>query len=71
MHNGFTLPSELLWHRHRCAAFQEEQVRLFDPALYAVYLCAHAAKHRWGKLKWLIDLALLLRSLTAAEQQDA
>ncbi len=70
LHNGSTLPSELLWQRHRWAAFQGERVRSLDPALYAVYLCAHAAKHRWAKLKWLVDIALLIQSLSPAERQD-
>jgi len=70
VHNGSTLPAELLWQRHRRAAFQEEQVRALDPALLAVYLCAHAAKHRWAKLKWLIDLALLLATLTQDERRE-
>lgn len=70
VHNGSTLPSELLWQRHHRVAFQEEQVRAMDPALFVVYLCAHAAKHRWAKLKWLIDLALLLATLCRDERRE-
>ena len=70
VHNGSTLPSELIWERHTWATFQEESVRAIDPALYAVYLCAHAAKHRWAKLKWLMDLAFLLRSLQVDERRE-
>lgn len=31
------------------------------------YLCAHGASHAWSRLKWLADIAALLKEMTPAE----
>ena len=69
-HNGSTLPSELLWQTASPTLFSETPTRTLHKPLYFIYLCAHASKHRWAKLKWLVDLALLQGTLSFAERVE-
>lgn len=39
--------------------------------LQAVYLCVHGATHNWERLRWLLDLALLLHDSGRARRSSA
>jgi hypothetical protein len=66
--NLLTCDFGALWH-------EREDVRLGDAAIptlsrsaLALYLCVHGAGHCWERLRWLVDLATLLRE---PRSQDA
>ena len=50
-----------IWERHRSASCAGRQVRVLAPEDLLIYLCAHGTKHRWSKIKWLVDVAEYLR----------
>lgn len=57
----------LLPNVHRWAGFRIERSPFaFDtlpPKENVLYLCVHGAEHAWSRLKWLADLAALLRQM--------
>lgn len=51
-----------LWERSRTISFLPgREVRAFDLRDLVTYLCAHGAKHYWKRLKWVCDVAQVLR----------
>jgi hypothetical protein len=55
------------WRGLREAAFEGGAVRTFSPDELFVVLCLHGAKHRWGLLAWLVDIAEMMRRADGAE----
>jgi hypothetical protein len=58
---------ELLPGVHRVPSYRiEHSPFVFDtlpPSENILYLCVHGAEHAWSRLKWLTDLATLLRKM--------
>lgn len=38
-----------------------QSIKVLNPEDNFLYLCEHAAKHRWQRLQWLVDIAVLCR----------
>ena len=58
---GIDLPSEPLLARSRLVPFERRQVLALAPEDLVLALCAHAAKHAYRRLGWIVDLAECLR----------
>ncbi len=59
--NTYIPDTEELWARARPVLFDGTPVLSLPPEDLLFYLCAHGASHYWGSLKWLCDVAELLR----------
>jgi hypothetical protein len=46
-------------------------IYVLSPNDLLLYICLHGFKHRWTRLKWLCDIAVLLNSHSTAEQLNA
>ena len=59
--SSFRTSSEcgIAWRPSSCL---QEAFHTFCREDLFVALCCHGAKHRWGRLKWLLDIAEILRS---------
>jgi hypothetical protein len=53
------------WSRHEHMPFAGTTVRRLALEDLVIHVCAHGAQHRWSKLKWLCDLAGLIRRQSA------
>lgn len=51
-----------VWDRLEPAVIDGRQVPTISAEDLCVFLCVHAAKHQWASLKWVCDLAELVRS---------
>jgi hypothetical protein len=49
------------WARDNRQELAGHSIRILPPAVNALYLCVHGARHGWCQLFWLLDAALLLR----------
>jgi hypothetical protein len=58
----FPLRAEDVWPRVRPADFQGHRILAFSPEDTFLYLTLHGAKHCWSSLKWICDLAELVRA---------
>lgn len=58
----FELPVEDLWHRRQSLSLLGATVPTLTPEDLLLCLCAHGAKECWGKLKWICDVAELIRA---------
>ena len=57
----FPFDFEVLWqHRNFCTLLNTQMVNLANDMLLFI-LCVHGAKHAWVHLKWICDVAALLR----------
>lgn len=70
---GSVMRSEPLISRRRAVLAPQRlsAIGVLEPQDELVYLAVHAASHRFGRLAWLYDLALLLRTMTAREVDTA
>jgi len=59
---AFGLEPDRVWDRQIRVPFGDQSVRSLCYEDLLIYLCAHGTKHRWLKLKWLCDVAELLRT---------
>ncbi len=59
---SFSLDNERLWERLAAVSIGGKTVRTFAPGDMLLILCIHGSKHRWEKLKWLCDVAELIRA---------
>ena len=59
---SFSLDDEHSWQRLAPVPVGGRVVRTFAPAEMLVILCVHGSKHRWEKLKWVCDVAELVRA---------
>lgn len=41
--------------------FQNESLPILPDLHYCLYLCLHAARHDWSRLRWLLDIPLLMQ----------
>jgi hypothetical protein len=73
IHWGFAQPSlsfrieeETLWRDTRTVTLGDAEVRTLSDRVLLLALCVHGSKHEpfpWKKLKWIVDVAGLLRDL--------
>ena len=59
---SFSLDKEHLWQRLDPVPIAARTVRTFTPTDTLLILCVHGSKHRWEKLKWVCDVAELVRA---------
>ena len=58
----FPLDPASLWNEVETAPLQGASVLNLAPADLLIVLCVHGAKHHWGKLMWICDIAELLQA---------
>ncbi len=58
----FELPVEEIWKRRQSLSLLGTTVSTLEPEDLLLALCAHGAKECWGKLKWICDIAELIRA---------
>ncbi len=59
---SFSEKDWLLGDRHEQVYLGSNLVETLSAELLLIFLCAHGAKHGWLRLKWICDLAELIRS---------
>lgn len=57
----FPLDAESLWERLDQTALGGEDVPSFSPEDMLLILCVHGSRHAWERLKWICDVAELIR----------
>lgn len=57
---SFPLDYQNLWARLESQTLLGRQVLTFTPEDTFLILCVHGAKHCWGRLSWIVDLAALI-----------
>ncbi|MCC5639670.1 nucleotidyltransferase family protein [Nostoc sp. CHAB 5844] len=58
----FELPVADLWQRRQWLSLLNVPVPTLAPEDLLLSLCVHGAKECWGKLKWICDVAELIRT---------
>jgi hypothetical protein len=58
----FPLDPALLWEHVETVSLEGAPVCNLSPEDLLLVLCIHGAKHHWGKLMWICDIAELLRT---------
>ena len=61
-HFAFRLDRPEFWKRSSPVDFEGKTIRCLSPDDLLIVLCVHGSKHAWGLLKWVCDVAELLRS---------
>lgn len=61
-HFVFRLDRPELWARQVAIAFENQTVPGLAPEDLLIVLCVHGSKHAWEHLKWVCDVAELVRS---------
>jgi hypothetical protein len=59
---SFSLDKNRLWERLALVSIAGKTVRTFAPTDMLLILCVHGSKHRWEALKWVCDVAELVRA---------
>ena len=59
---SFPLDFARLWDRRTSISLGGQEVPSFSPEDLLLVLCAHGAKHLWTCLKWICDVAQLIRA---------
>lgn len=59
--------SDDLWSRIVRATLGRDEVWALDPADEVEALCVHGSKHRWERLAWILDIAMMSRLLSSAD----
>lgn len=59
----------LLWEHTRQEVFMGVPVRCLDDDLLLLFLCDHGAHHRWFRIKWLSDVAVLFAQRNSAHEE--
>ncbi len=59
---AFSLDEDALWERRTRVSIAGRAVRTFEVTDLLLILCIHGSKHCWEKLKWVCDVAELLRA---------
>ncbi len=58
-----------MWRHLRPARLARTEVLALDPVDELEALCVHGSKHRWERLAWIVDIAMLGRQLDVSEWQ--
>src|SRR5690606_30321214 len=61
-YSSFHVDMDELWSRHIIVNVSGIQLPTLSKEDCVLVLCAHGTQHRWQKLKWVCDLAELLRT---------
>jgi hypothetical protein len=64
---AFGLAPERLWERLQTVSLLGTPVRCFAPEDALLVLCQHGAKHEWAELRWVCDIAELVRAYPALD----
>lgn len=59
-----------IWHRREPAELAGITVSNFKIEDYLIILCMHGSRHRWERLSWLCDIALLLQKYPDLDWQQ-
>jgi hypothetical protein len=59
---GFEVDLDALWKSPLRVVLGGTEVRTLSTEVALLYLCAHGAKHHWGRLCWILDIANILRT---------
>jgi hypothetical protein len=59
---SFALAARKVWPRVRHVELEGTPIPTLSVEETFLYYCLHAAKHNWSQLKWLVDVAELLRA---------
>lgn len=59
--HAFRIDMDALWARSRVSQFDGEPIQLLGPSDELLYLCLHALRHRFERLRLILDLALAFR----------
>ncbi|GGH57565.1 hypothetical protein GCM10008014_29310 [Paenibacillus silvae] len=54
---------ELLWQRSRFSTYTQTPVRMLEAEDLWVYLVTHGARHGWFRLRWLLDIDQMIRTM--------
>ena len=54
---------ELLWKRSRFSSYTQTPVRMLEREDLWVYLVTHGARHGWFRLRWLLDMDQMIRTM--------
>ncbi|UPK45791.1 MULTISPECIES: nucleotidyltransferase domain-containing protein [Paenibacillus] len=54
---------ELLWKRSRFSNYTQTPVRMLEREDLWAYLVTHGARHGWFRLRWLLDIDQMIRSM--------
>lgn len=68
-HYRFAPDQESIWSRSEEITMNNGRFRTLNAVDDALFLVLHAARHDWEALRWLMDIAELLRSLTVEQWQ--
>ncbi|HUP83130.1 MAG TPA: nucleotidyltransferase family protein [Candidatus Limnocylindria bacterium] len=68
---GRAQPSDEWWPRAVEVRFGRLRIAALDPIDELQALCIHGSKHRWDRLAWILDIAMLGRGLDDAQWSDA
>jgi len=66
----FPLDPASLWEQVGTVSLEGAPVRNFGPEDLLLVLCVHGAKHHWGRLMWICDIAELLRAHSKEKEID-
>ena len=61
-YSPFAMDMDRLWKASRPILLQGKPVQTFAPEDSLLTLCEHGARHRWGRLSWICDVAELINS---------
>ncbi|MEA2677132.1 MAG: hypothetical protein QOJ81_1273 [Chloroflexota bacterium] len=67
---GRALMSDAWWQRAVEVSFGRLRIPALDPLDELQALCIHGSKHRWDRLAWILDVALLARGLDDAQWSE-
>lgn len=57
-------PSLFDWEKHvSYHSHYNEHLPVLADSHYCMYLCLHAARHDWSRLRWLLDIPLLIKKM--------
>lgn len=59
---SFLLDRPEFWARGRTGTLGDTAVKVLSPEDHLIVLCAHGSKHVWEQLKWVCDVAELVRA---------
>jgi hypothetical protein len=57
-----------IWSSSRGIMCAGREIQVLAPEIQFLFLCAHGAKHEWMQLRWICDIAQLLRVMRSVEK---
>jgi hypothetical protein len=68
---SFAIPTRSVWSNVRHLELDGTSVPTLSVEDGLLYYCLHAAKHNWGQLKWLVDIAETARAHPEIDWREA